>query len=243
MDKENNKILTFYDVQVQLPDYAFNRLSEEEKIIFEKSIAFYPELQKELEEVKKVFSRVEQTDFDGKLARKTRNLSVDVINKFQQKKKAFGFQNLAKYLAPTLGILIITVLVWKGDFLFKSNEKTNQKISQTETKDIVKLNQSELSVLLDTLVSEAEYIIASGDLTSSVGNDISKNGLFEINHLEETMSELYSEEVLGKILLLLGADLIKSEADFHKILDEFDNLELNDLQLIIEELENVKIPS
>ncbi|MCX7736971.1 MAG: hypothetical protein N2319_09685 [Candidatus Kapabacteria bacterium] len=243
MEQKEKKILTYYEVQVLLPDYAFNRLSEEEKISFEDSITSYPDLQQELEDVKKVFRRVEQTDFDGKFARKTRNLSVDVINKVQKKKSAFSFQNLTKYLVPTLGIFIIFLLVWKGDFLFKPKNTSTQVVNNVETKDLIKINQSELSVVLDTLVSENDYMLASGDIISSVANDLSKNSLIENNNLEEVITELYSEEVLGKFLHIIGTDMVKTEIDFYNILNEIDNLELNDLQLIIEELENVKIPS
>jgi hypothetical protein len=246
MEKDNNKILTYYEVQTMLPDYAFNRLTEEEKKNFEKSITSYPDLQKELEDVIAVFRKVEQTDFEGKFARKTRNLSVDVINKYQKKKSAYSFQNLTKYLAPVLGIIVIVLLVWKGDFLFQPNKEKNQSNEITnniQEKDLISIGQSELSVILDTLVAEDDYLIASGNITATVDNDLSKNSIFESNNLEDALTELYSDEVLDRIIPILGNDMIKSDVDFYNILNEIDNIEFNDLQIIIEELENVKIPS
>jgi hypothetical protein len=246
MEKDNNKILTYYEVQTMLPDYAFNRLTEEEKQNFEKSITSYPDLQKELEDVMAVFRKVEQTDFEGKFARKTRNLSVDVINKYQKKKSAYSFQNLTKYLAPVLGIIVIVLLVLKGDFLFQPNKEKNQSNEITnniQEKDLISIGQSELSVILDTLVAEDDYLIASGNITSTVDNDLSKNSIFESNNLEDALTELYSDEVLDRIIPVLGNDMIKSDVDFYNILNEIDNIEFNDLQIIIEELENVKIPS
>jgi hypothetical protein len=246
MEKDNNKILTYYEVQTMLPDYAFNRLTEEEKKNFEKSITSYPDLQKELEDVIAVFRKVEQTDFEGKFARKTRNLSVDVINKYQKKKSAYSFQNLTKYLAPVLGIIVIVLLVWKGDFLFQPNKEKNQSNEITnniQEKDLISIGQSELSVILDTLVAEDDYLIASGNITATVDNDLSKNSIFESNNLEDALTELYSDEVLDRIIPILGNDMIKSDVDFYNILNEIDNIEFNDLQIIIDELENVKIPS
>lgn len=244
MNEMKNKLLTYYEVQLMLPDYAFNRLSEEDKIIFEKSIISYPDLQKELEDVRRVFHKVEQTDFDGKFARKTRNLSVEVINKYQMKKSVSGFQSLTKYLVPTLGIFIVILLIWKGGFLFQSKTLTdNANPDNIPTKKLVNFSHSELSVVLDTMISEDDFILASGNMATSLGNDLSKSSLIETENLEEALNELYSEEVLGKILYLFGTDMIKSEIDFFQILSEIDNIELNDLQLILEELENVKIPS
>lgn len=246
MENEQNKILSYYEVQVMLPDYAFNRLSKEEKIIFEKSIFFYPDLQKELEDVQNVFRKVEQTDFDGKFARRTRNLSVDVINKYQKKKYAYSFRNLTKYLVPTLGVFIIILFIWKGDFLFKSNkssDQSNQITNNAQTKDLMKVGQSELSVFFDTLVAEDDYLLATGNIASTSDNYTSKINILENNSLEDVLSELYSEEVIDRLIPFLGNEMIKSEVDFYHIMNEFENIEFNDLQMIIQELENVKIPS
>jgi len=246
MENDNNKILTYYEVQTMLPDYAFNRLTEEEKKNFEKSITSYPDLQKELEDVKTVFRKVEQTDFEGKFARKTRNLSVDVINKYQKKKSAYSFQNLTKYLVPTLGVFIIVLLVWKGDILFQSKNVSShlhQIENDSQTKDLISFHNSDLSVILDTLVTEDEYLFAAGSMVSSVVNDNSKNSYFGNSNLEDALTELYSDEVLDRIIPILGNEIIKTEVDFYHILNEINHIEFNDLQIIIEELKNVEIPS
>lgn len=243
MSENNKKILSYIEVQQQLPDYAFNRLSAVDKAIFEESITLYPDLEQELEEVRKVFERVEQTDFEEKFARKTRNLSVDVLNKMQKKKSSTGLQSLSKYLVPSLGFILIIILVLNSEYLFKSKTKTEQISTSNESQKIINLKSSELSVILDTLISDDEYIMATNDLINNIAFDPSKSSSIDNYSSNGFFDEIYDVEVLDKILHIVGNEMIKSEMDFYNILFEINNLDFEDIQSIIKEIENVKIPT
>lgn len=65
-------------VEEMLPDYVFGNLTAAESAEFERAVQGYPEVQREIEEVRKVFSQVEKMDINGMIDQHTRNLSMKV---------------------------------------------------------------------------------------------------------------------------------------------------------------------
>lgn len=139
MDKQ----LTYKEIEDLLADYAFGRLNPDQKKLVDNSITNYPELEKEVNEIREVFSKVEKIDLNAKFEDQTRNISVKVMNKLEKKRTRAGF--MPKVVFPTLGVLFIGYLSFFGD-VFKPQDKTDVfskpliseiEISDIETNDLV----------------------------------------------------------------------------------------------------------
>ncbi len=71
------------EMQERLPDYIFGNLEHTQKVIFEKSLPAFPEIQKEIDEVKSVFAKLDKIDYDKVLFDKTKDLPTRVARKMQ----------------------------------------------------------------------------------------------------------------------------------------------------------------
>ena len=85
MDSAN--FLERKSMEEMFADYAFGRLSPEAAADFERSLPQYPDLEQELVEVRAVFGRVARTAFTEQFDRETRNLSVNVLKRLENKGK------------------------------------------------------------------------------------------------------------------------------------------------------------
>ncbi|MFN3270826.1 MAG: hypothetical protein ACK42G_09575, partial [Candidatus Kapaibacteriota bacterium] len=72
------KIYNRKEMEERMPDFIFGRLNPEEKETFERSLSNYPDLQREVQEVREVFHKLDDLDLDAFLDRKTRNIPVRV---------------------------------------------------------------------------------------------------------------------------------------------------------------------
>lgn len=123
MKKDKN--FSYKQIQELLPDYVFNRISDEEKIKFEQELPKYSDLQDEIKEVKSVFAKLDKMDLDNTLSHYTRNTSVKVNNRLAAKKqKVPFFNNAVKYLIPTAALFFIAYFVFFN--YNKPNSDSNQ---------------------------------------------------------------------------------------------------------------------
>ncbi len=93
-----------------LPDYAFQSISDHEKLFFESNIKNFPDLQKELTEVKSVFCRIDKMNLNDDYSQRSRNISVKVLDKINHP----GISNrsfLFRFVAPVFGLALLTVLI------------------------------------------------------------------------------------------------------------------------------------
>ncbi|MCX7880316.1 MAG: hypothetical protein N2517_06620 [Ignavibacteria bacterium] len=106
------KKLTYKEIEELLPDYLFGRLGEEEKQVLEYSLSEYPDLQKEIEDVRKVFGRLEKMNIENYIERRTRNIPEKVNRKISQKKN-FPLNILSNKafttVAASIGIILIVL--------------------------------------------------------------------------------------------------------------------------------------
>lgn len=89
-----------------LPDYAFGRLSPEEAQAVEHELRSYPELVREVEELRAVFQRLEAMEYLRELERRSSILSVLVLDRW----KARGRQRPA-WWKPVLTVLLPTLML------------------------------------------------------------------------------------------------------------------------------------
>ncbi|GAB1431166.1 hypothetical protein MASR2M18_20010 [Ignavibacteria bacterium] len=99
-------------MEEMLADYAFGRLSEAERTIFERSLPNFPDIEREAEEVRKVFDRVRRTDFEDYYDRHTRNLSVNVLRRFENRG---NIRQTLTRLIPALGVTACLIMfsIWQ----------------------------------------------------------------------------------------------------------------------------------
>jgi len=103
------KQLTRKEMEELLPDYIFKRLSKDETEAFEQNLLNFPDLVEEIEEVGKVFWKLEQMDIDGYLERKTRNIPVKVSNNLARKKSPLEILSHKGFVTAVAGLGVIII--------------------------------------------------------------------------------------------------------------------------------------
>lgn len=230
-----NKKLSHSAMKELLPDYAFNKLSDNEKIIFEKNISNFPDLEDELVEISNVFARVDKYDYKNMISERSKNLSVKVHIK-QSKKNTSTFGYIWKYGMPTAVILIFAYFIGNYfNFEFAFSPKS-ESISATN-KQIIK-------------PSEAKALLS--DLTNEELND--KTEIDNVAYQSQSHNDIEAEKLIAEFL---NSDYnLFSEKYNNDYMNEFDissnpNVMINDLkdfseedfQLLLESMEDVEIES
>lgn len=121
-----NKKLTYRELEDLLPDYAFNRLDQESKSLFEQNVKDHPDLLKEIEQIRSVFSKVENLDISKTIDDKSRNISVKVIEKLGERKPRSSF--MPKFAYPTLGVLFVAYLIFFENIFENKTAEENQPL-------------------------------------------------------------------------------------------------------------------
>ena len=127
----NNNKLNLNEMQDLLADYSFGKLSEFETQIFELNLPDYPELQKEIKEVKSVFERFESIDFDKIVSDNTRNLSIKVNNRLERRKR-FSFYAFNKFAIPSVLALALIYIAFNAGSFTGNNENNDKKIETAQ---------------------------------------------------------------------------------------------------------------
>ncbi len=228
--ENKNTILTYDEMQDLLADYIFNRVSEADKVLFEKSLPNYEDIQKEIADVRAVFNRMEKMDIDKKISKHTRNLSVKVNNRLASNPRSRRFRLVNKYLIPTFGVAVIIVLFMTHDFNQKENTHlahktfTTQNFIKFDENDFKNLNTAELSDNL--LYSDKNYL---AELNSEGIN----------SKYDETINEFFSESDLNKINNMKDLGF-NSQYDLFSPISSLDE---DDIQYLLEEIQNAKFNS
>jgi len=84
-ESSDDNILTKYQLECMLSDYAFNRLSPEDKIKFEEAMILHPDIQKEVTEVKSFFSHLDKFDYKAMVNDKTQYLPQKVVANLEKR--------------------------------------------------------------------------------------------------------------------------------------------------------------
>jgi len=183
------KNYTHKEMQERLPDYAFGKLSGEEKEIFEDSLDLFIDLQEELEETLLLFKRIEETDFSTKMQKKSKTISVEVQKELSMEKprsrNIFG-----KVVVPTLGLAVMGYILFFTDQFAPSNQK---KISEYEL-----INQDDL-LALGTDFDFVDYVDFV-DYGETVSSQFLDNNLdYDVLELDISSVNLTNNEVIENI--------------------------------------------
>lgn len=176
---ENKTNITREILEQMLPDYALGKLSAEDKDIFEQNIPAYPDLEKELDSFRIMFSRMENVDFDSPLEERTRNISVKVNERLAEKRSKKKAGVILKYISPVAAMLVITI----GIFLLtpgndNQNINSNKNIADQEAQDDIEIPSIESNKLLPSPKPE-----------NPVSNEIKKEVAKNVNPKRSQISE------------------------------------------------------
>lgn len=169
-----------------LPDYVFGRLDAKDREFFEQNFHQFPEIEREVDEVKTFFSRLEKMDFDKIFAAHTRNISVNVLNKLDKKSKT------SLSLVPRFAIPIIAVAVFFIAFQLTNNINNKNEYIAINKKNIEIIQQPihKDSVVLDEISENEIAMIFDDAYTTSMDIDSSDY----ISEIDSTFNELASNE-------------------------------------------------
>jgi hypothetical protein len=233
MKKTQNSKLSYREMQELLPDYAFGRISDSDKINFETTLPDFPDLQQELKDVKAVFSRVEEMDFDAAINRKTRNLSVKVNNRLAAKSKK---KTSVRRLAPALLVIIASILVFN---IWGTNEKVVTTAIDNSEQPMDNLISTEAETLILSSLQKDE-IAHTSELNSVSSTSINTEQMIvdedEINDLfSDMIAELDGFDDLNGSFTESG---LFYDVDY---IDEISILDKSEIEGLIEDIQNAKI--
>jgi len=242
---ETNKKYTHYELLEMLPDYVFNRLKEDEVMIFENSTTGYPDIQQEIADVRAVFDRVEKIDFDRIIDHRTKNLSYKVNQRLNKKKSMFGFSGTIRYLVPTLAVFILVFLYFQPGKFKNLNNFSEIAVADINTENPLLVNNKDISYLLDSGMDIMEVFDATNSLNSgSTGShfiDI-PNSIVDDNNLGD-LNDILMDEVFKHGNEKTSMIKIQNNDYDNDIYDNLNELNEDDIQELLKEIENAKIIS
>lgn len=234
MKETHNNYLSYREMQELLPDYAFGRISDEDKIKFETTLPLYPDLEQEIKDVRAVFSRVEKMDFNAKVSSHTRNLSVKVNDRLAKKTKR---KSPVRRLVPVFGMLVAAIVIlniWGG-------KEENSPIAENQSEPLYfdNLIDKEAETLILSSIDEDELIHTSEINPTANTVNITEGMIVEEEELDDLFGEMLAElDGLENIDFSFNETGTYFDIDF---IDEIGSLETSEINDLIEDLENVKI--
>lgn len=234
-NKENFK-WTRKELENNLPDYLFNKLSELDRAEFEKELPNYPDLIDEVELGRKVFNRIEKIDFDSILDQKTKNMSYNIQNRVSDKYSSKLFFNFSwRLVMPVVGLIAIAaVMYYTGD----KNIEENKTASSFELK--IKAEEMNKLTAGDNSTAELLELYASADNIQAENSGSSDYIAFD-SVKEEVADELIAESIIESVTEKPGNlinDSYISQDDLIETLLNIDDTEFNKL---LEEIENADL--
>jgi hypothetical protein len=221
--------MTKKELEELLPDYAFGRLSPEESEEYKKALADYPDLIDEINSVSEFFEKVEKMNFNEILDTRTKNLSVKVNNRMAAKQKISGMSYLLRYGIPAMVVIAGIVTIFRMNFTeVAENTTKNSGFSQKLEKVL------ETDFPVQNIEPEYHYY-------TNISNDKNSEPETEDTVLDEIVLDVVSSvENLDKIKLFkqISTTLGSTEVFYS---EDFDNLTEDELQILLEDIKNVKI--
>lgn len=193
------KILSLEDMEELLTDYAFGKLSENEANIFEENLVNYPNLEKEIIDIRSTFSKVNKEVIKDNLHKKTSNISYKVKQKqYEANKNHIAKKNILKFVIP--------ILVLGAIYLILRDMKLNETVSNINTNEEVIISSADLNIILgDKSHNNSISNISSGFIIN--------DNLSLLNFTSNTNIYSYMNDM--------------SETEFNQLLNEIENENFN----------------
>jgi hypothetical protein len=219
--------MTRKEMEELIADYSFGRLDKETAEKYAQNLANYPDLAVEVEETRKVFSKIESMDFDAILDNRTRNLSAKVHQKrnfkrSNQSSTAF----LIKFAVPAAVIMALAITVFKGGVGGDANT-TNEIPTGFR-------QQLQSSIVLDANIEsivDYDYLSLSNPVFANYDNYL---------QVDELVDFLKTKDANEKSQIFNQISNLVPTTDY-QIYDDIDDLKEDEIQLLLQEIKNVQI--
>ncbi len=223
-------------MEEMLPDYVFGRLLPDEKEKFELSLSNYPDLSREVQEVRKVFSKLERLDFDNYLERKTRNIPIKVSEKLQQKRNPLNIFARPGFVSLVAGIGVILIAI--SIFFSKKDTKGIVQNLPTTTQIVKSSPEPIFPQLKDVDKFAEEASLDVSDFNTVVGSVFPGDYTSSFELASDYLDELVSRELVE---LVPSNTKFQSSIFDNRFFDLLNVLDEKDFQQLIEELKDVQI--
>lgn len=252
MEHYQNTRLSYKEMQELLPDYVFGRLSDNDKKIFEYNLFEYPDINEEVIKVREVFQKVEDMKLDAKIEGHTRNLSVKVQERLRRMPKSLQYQSIIfRYIIPTLGILIIAVLIltnkWeRNDGTTKSNLHVTSGHSPNAKVEFTMIKPSDALIIFDSTITPKNYFEISSELSKPFEDvlDLLVSGISpDATKEQDVIDEILNENIFN-VASGLNLDATKELfpsypfSPVNNIFKHLSTIDENDFQLILKAMQN-----
>lgn len=246
----NQRNITYKEMQELLPDYIFDRISPGDRQLFESNLPMYPDLQEEIKETRSVFRKLEGMDFNAHIQEKTKYLSYKVINRMQKeapRAKRSGI--IYRFVVPSIGLAFaLLVFITTRD---NNTVGTTSEVARSQGADARSSNAEELSILSlsdfaffkDKPMNEKEIVratttysndAATDNVTAALGDDNSKLDEMINNYVADNLAEAIDKNNTGSVVNASTG----SDGEFY---EQLNNLSEDQFQNIIKALEDAKI--
>lgn len=200
------KKLDLDEMKELLTDYAFNKLTTNEALIFENNLKDYPEIEEEIVEIRNAFSKVNKDIIRENLQKKTANLTYKIkLKQYELDKNKTARKNILKFAFPIL--VVVALFLVLRQIQFKDNDiPTNKE---------------------DVLLSKTDTDIIIGDATEISYYDPYFNTFYNLSNKAITKNENIDFISNSSNIVVYNYLNEISEAEFKQLLDEMDNEKFN----------------
>lgn len=176
-EKPLNSPYSYYEMECLLPDYVFERLSDEEKEKFEIALVHFPDLEKEVDTTRNLFAKIEQIDYKSIINNKSQYLPDRVVQRLETQNALYVPKGPnMKRLFMAAGFSVAVVLLF---FIFKP---------YTTKDDIISTYNIQTSSSLFTDLEKSM-------LADEFSNYIEITDLANSKVIEQTFPENYEDEI------------------------------------------------
>lgn len=229
--------LSHKEVEAMLPDYLFNRLTEQEKSDFEVAILHYPDIEKELEEGKELFARIEQIDYKQVLNDKTQYLPDRVVARLQAHNALYTPSKFNIRRLIFLGVAAASIMIYMYMNPIKDNKHEIKQHSEQAyiQQDTVKLFSNLEKEFINEHLNQTEFL---DDGVYAYNNLNEYDAIMLVNDSEKTKNQLntYFYSAVNKLynIVLDDGDLYLSpDSHYMMLMDNLDDIDEADFQNLI----------
>jgi hypothetical protein len=237
-------------MQELLPDYIFDRISPDDRQMFEANLPLYPDLQEEIKDTRSVFRKLEGMDFNAHIQEKTKYLSYKVINRMQKESpRAKRSGIIYRFVVPSIGLafaLLVFITTRDNNTVGSTSEIARSQKSDAGTRNAQELSilsPSDFSFFKDKPMNEKDIVKATATYSNDVAMDNVTAALEDNNSKLDDMINNYVADNLTTAIdkQNTGAVVNAVTGSDNEFYEQLSNLSEDQFQNILEALENAKI--
>jgi hypothetical protein len=230
----NNEKLNYNEMLERVPDYIFERLSSEEKTIFERNLPEYPDIIKEITDAQQVFKRFDSFSFDRLIDRKTRNMSVGV-NKRLSRSKPNRMSFVYRFVLPVFAMILLVIFIYT-----KPGKTLNDDALTSISKPLIDFSQKDTLSIFEDKISTNDILNANSNIAAFTTNIDELSNIIKLD--EYGLRDYFFDEIFKQYSTIELESVAKS-TNTQELMEIVKELDENDLQIILKGIENAKIVS